>query len=71
MSKSTLSTAAAISNSMIGTTLILFPITFNQSGIIANSLVIVPLILLRLSWVRSLPLPANCLSLTSNLKSLM
>jgi amino acid permease len=41
MSKSTLTTAVSVSTSMIGSAMILFPITFNQTGIVLNVLITV------------------------------
>jgi amino acid permease len=38
MAKSTFMTGVAIANSMIGSSMILFPVTFNQSGILVNVL---------------------------------
>lgn len=41
MVKSPLSTGIAIANSMIGSSMILFPVTFNQTGIFVNVLFVV------------------------------
>ena len=46
MSKSPLMTGVAVANNMIGSSMILFPVTFNQHGIIINVLFCV-IVLLR------------------------
>ena len=62
MGKSTIMTGVAIANSMIGTSMILFPVTFNQTGILVNVLFCVRPHTLRSSWRPSWLSPANCSS---------
>jgi amino acid permease len=59
MGKSPLMSGIAIANSMIGSSMILFPVTFNQGGILINVLFVVPLPPLSSSWQPSWPSPAN------------
>ena len=47
MSKSTVMTAVAIANSMIGSSIIIFPLNFNQYGILVNVFFVVVLYLYR------------------------
>ena len=72
MTKSTTTTAVAIANSMIGSSMILFPVTFNQTGIIINVVFCVHIDLSRFSWLLSWLLLANCWSITlGRIKSIL
>ena len=70
MGKSTLMSGVAIANSMIGSSMILFPVTFNQTGIFVNVLFCVFLPLDRSSCQFSWPSPANCSLCIFNLMKL-
>ena len=64
MSKSTFMTGVAIANSMVGSSMIVFPVAFNDTGIIVNVLFLVILHLYSSSWQHSWPSPANYWSRT-------
>lgn len=50
MSKSVFMTGVAIANSMVGSSMILFPLKFNQYGIGINVIFVVPARPARSSW---------------------
>jgi amino acid permease len=52
-------TGVAIANSMIGSSMIIFPVTFNNTGVITNVLVVVIVSLSSSSWLHSCPSPAD------------
>ena len=60
MGKSTFMTGVAIANSMVGSSMIIFPVSFNDTGIIVNVIFVVILPPISSSWLPSWLSHANC-----------
>ena len=64
MAKSTFMTGVAIANSMVGSSMIIFPVTYNDTGVLVNILFLVHLLPPSSSWQPSWLSPANFWSRT-------